>query len=779
MTPRVLYVLLLAVHAAAVGGGAAALPRARGRRITAWVLLRLPEVLVSLTGVFFLFSFIYATNANMDYVQRFMTSHGNLLLAPNSTQERLDACFRFLPLLAFDLAWYILVRLRRPLGVRTLVQGEHWSGTWALALAAVSGALSALAFPSFLATAGLPALGWFCLVPLLVCLEEVPLRRGIWYGTLAGVLQTMISNYWLGTFNLFSLQFVTVVTTLEYVPFMAASVLVLKRAGPLRFLVLPAAWTVFDWLRSMGFLGYPWGMLGTSQYSVTPVIQVASLTGVWGVTFLVTLCNSVLAHYAQAGLRRQRFQKAPGIVLASCLALGLGWAGWGAISAGTGAAGAGAPGVKSVRIALIQQNTDPRKDDYGATFDTLRRLTNKALPSRPDLVAWSETAFVPNIRRWSREDPTQYPLAALVRDFLAYQKTIGTWLLTGNDDYSLAMVNGVEERRDYNGSVLFSPSGERVETYHKIHLVPFTEYFPYKRQLPGIYHVLESFDAYLWEPGDRRVIFSNGLFTWATPICFEDVFPDDVRRFVTAGAQVILNLSNDYWSLTRVEAMQHAANALFRAVENARPLARASASGLTCLVDTRGRIVARTPFYQPATLVVDVPLPTERTTLYTRWGDWFPQALAAFLVLVLVGGLLRRHAPVGRRIRSLYRQLLRAYGPQGWWPVPGRAGQPGFDVRGYHPGDTITPLTPADRFEVIIGAVLTQNTAWTNASQALERLRREGVRLPADVLGLPLAALVRLGAKLGLLQSKGKEAEIPRRSVCRPRSSECGRRAHA
>jgi apolipoprotein N-acyltransferase len=642
VTTRLLYEILLFLHLGGVVVALAVFLGARERRSTGMLLLRLPEILVSLTAVFFLFTFIYATNANMDYVQRFMTSHGNLLLAPNSTQERLSAYARFLPLLAFDTTWYVLARILRPGGVREAMGRERGPAVWALAPAMASGILNALAFPSFLRTAGLPVLGWVCLVPLLVVLEAVPLRRGIWYGTLAGVLQTMISNYWLGTFNLFSLQFVTVVTALEYVPFMALALLVFRYAGGLRFLVFPMAWTVFDWVRSMGFLGYPWGMLGTSQYSVTPLIQAASLTGVWGITFLVVLANSVIVHYVGAAAAGERLRAAPGIVLTACLAFCLAWAGAGAVSDAARPRGAA---ERSVRVALVQQNHDPHKDDYWATFATLRRLTDEALKQKPDLVVWSETAFVPNIRRWSVEDPKQYPLAGLVRDFLSYQKGIGTWLLTGNDDYDLRDVSGVEERFDYNGSILFSPGGERVETYHKIHLVPFTEYFPYKKQLPGIYALLMSFDAYLWEPGDRRVVFRGPGFSWATPICFEDAFPDDVRRFAAAGAEVILNISNDYWSLTEVEGMQHAANALFRAVENGRPLARAAASGLTCVIDRRGRILARTPFYKENFLVADVDLSRSRSTLYTRWGDWFPMAMTAGLALILIGGLLRRRHP--------------------------------------------------------------------------------------------------------------------------------------
>jgi apolipoprotein N-acyltransferase len=602
-----------------------------------FLLVRAPEVLFSLAAVLFLFAYIYATNANMDYVQRFMSSHGNLRLAPNSTQERLAACVRYLPLLFLDAAWYLFFRVRAGILVRRALRtGPTPFHVWALPLALLSAILYALSFPSFLRTQGMPVLGYVCLVPLMLSLEEAPLSWGIFYGTLAGVLQTMISNYWLGTFNLLTLQFVSVVTLLEHIPFMLAALFILKRSRGLGFLVFPAAWIVFDWLRSQGFLGYPWGMLGASQYAVIPLIQIASLTGVWGVTFIVTLCNSVGAWYLKAVMSKLRRGPAAGLVLAALLAMTLGWAGARSLSAHSAGAS------PTVRLALVQQNDDPRKSDYGAVFDTLRRLTDQTLASNPDMIVWSETAFVPNIRRWSKEDPEKYPYAALVGDFLAYQKGLGRWLLTGNDDYSLSTSGGVEERLDYNGSVLFSPQGERVETYHKIHLVPFTEYFPYKKQLPGLYKLLQSFDAYLWEPGDRRVVFRHPFFSFSTPICFEDVFPNDVRRFVLEGAQVMLNLSNDYWSLTETEGMQHAANSIFRAVENGRPIARAAASGLTCWVDTFGRIRTRCPFYEEGSLVADIPLAPARQTLYTRWGDWLPPTLAVLLLLVLMGGLLRK-----------------------------------------------------------------------------------------------------------------------------------------
>ena len=188
-----------------------------------------------------------------------------------------------------------------------------------------------------------------------------------------------------------------------------------------------------------------------------------------------------------------------------------------------------------------------------------------------------------------------------------------------------------------------------METYHKIRLVPFTEYFPWKSELPGLYALLMRFDVNLWEPGSRRVVFRIPGADFSTPICFEDAFPGEVRAFVRAGAGIIVNLSNDFWSLTEVEAMQHAANAVFRAVENGRPLVRATASGLTCVVDPVGRITARAPLYEEAVIVADVAAVDGRTTLYTRWGDWFPPALAVLLLLVLAAGLTGRAAAARTR----------------------------------------------------------------------------------------------------------------------------------
>jgi apolipoprotein N-acyltransferase len=628
--------------------------RRAGRPLAAleapWFRLHASELLLVLTLCLGLFSYLFAANANMDYVQRFIASGGNVRLESDTRHERLAVALRYGPLLLADLAWLVSARLARGAGGGRRATVDRLAD-WALPLAITSAMLYALALPSFASVGGLAPLAWICLVPLFAALDAVPYGRGVFYGASTGVLATLLVNYWLGTFHLLSLQLATVIALAQYGAFMAAALWIARRvrAGA-RYLVLPAAWVVFDWLRSMGFLGYPWGMLGTSQYATPLVAQVASLGGVWMVSFLVLLVNGVAAGTISAALRGVRQGRAATLTLFACFVLALAWGQWRLATigreAGTGGASipveAGAKPEGAFRLALVQQNNDPRKDEYADTWRTLRRLSESALPMEPDILVWSETAFVPNIRRWGAMDAGDHPFAALVHELVEWQKGTGAWLLTGNDDYDLEQTPSGEVRRDYNAAILFSPDGQRVDTYHKIRLVPFTEYFPWKRQLPGLYELLMRFDVHLWEPGTRRVVFHVPGAAFSTPICFEDAFPGEVREFARAGAGVIVNLSNDFWSLTEVEAMQHAANAVFRAVENGMPMLRATASGLTCVVDGAGRIVARAPLYEEAVVVADVRPATGRATPSTRWGDWFPAALAILLMFLTLAGVAGR-----------------------------------------------------------------------------------------------------------------------------------------
>jgi apolipoprotein N-acyltransferase len=605
---------------------------ARARKLAAITsgMYRIPEVLLVVSLVLYLFAYIYALNANMDYIQRFLSGGEAVRLAQDTRAERLAATVRYGPLLLMNLFFYLFWRLKRN-RPEAILPGTSLS-RWSLPIVLLSSILSVLCFPSFMSLEGLGFLAFVALVPLLLVFQANTLGWAVFYGLTYGVLQTMLLNSWLGTYSLVTLQLVAIAFLFFYLVFFTPALWLYKKLPRLGFLMLPIAWVVFEYLRSSGFLGFPWGLWGTTQYQFTSLVQIATLTGVWGLSSAATRGDRSL----------QTADRGFTALLVTSLVFLL-FLGYGALSLGRIDK---SPVAKTPRLALVQQNADPRKHNYRQTFNTLVVLTDQAVKADPDLIVWSETAFVPNIGRWSKEDPKSGGYAALVQDFLDYQAGLDRWLITGNDDYELTVDNqGKKQRLDYNAAILFNPAGNRVRTYRKIRLVPFTEYFPWKEQLPGLYNWLEQRDVYLWEPGIERVVFNHPMFRFSTPICFEDAFPDDVRLFVREGAEVIVNISNDYWSLSEVEGKQHGVNSFFRAVENRVPLVRASASGLTGYVDTAGRLVATLPFYQEQYLIVDVEIKELPLTPYTRFGDWLPKLLlgvfAVFLLLSVFPALRR------------------------------------------------------------------------------------------------------------------------------------------
>jgi apolipoprotein N-acyltransferase len=217
--------------------------------------------------------------------------------------------------------------------------------------------------------------------------------------------------------------------------------------------------------------------------------------------------------------------------------------------------------------------------------------------------------------------------------------------IIGNDDARREInPSGRWERVDYNAVMLFE-GRENTQIYRKLHLVPFTEHFPYRKQLPWVYDMLEKADTHFWKQGGAPTVFEAKGVQFATPICFEDSFGYLSRDFVRSGAEVIVNLSNDAWSKSVPAQMQHLSMAVFRAVENSRSMVRSTASGQTCAVDPNGRILAMAEPFTETQLTVEVPV-VSRPALYTLWGDlWARLFTAAALVMLSLGisrGILGR-----------------------------------------------------------------------------------------------------------------------------------------
>jgi len=520
-----------------------------------------------------------------------------------------------------------------------------------LALTALSVLLFAGSFPNLLIERGFPFFAWIAYVPIFLLLYRVSLGASVFWGALYGYAAYGLFNYWLAAFH----PLAGLIVGCIYLAYNAALFFFLKLAVilfPQRgYLVQWLVWLAYEYLRTKGFLGYSYGITGYSQWRVIPLIQIASIFGVWGVSALVVFPSAWLAAVLKMkNLTTEDTEERKGFRIRNS-ALLRGFLFWFiALIAALGyglAAPADYSSAPVARIALIQHNTDPWKGgikEYRDNFVALRRLSDEALAAepRPDMVVWSETAFVPRIywHETYRDDQASWLLVKELLDYLAAQETP---FVIGNDDARKDPAKNPRAREgyrvDYNAVMLFQ-RGAVAGLYRKLHLVPFTEHFPYEKQLPLIHRALVGADTHFWEKGAEATVFAGPGFAFSTPICFEDTFGYLSRRFVQNGAELIVNLSNDAWSKSLPAQNQHLSMAVFRAVENRRSMVRATASGQTCGITPNGRVVAMAPPFTAAWLTVAVPI-VKGGTAYTRGGDYLAVGFTIMAAaLLLFGGVI-------------------------------------------------------------------------------------------------------------------------------------------
>ncbi len=501
-----------------------------------------------------------------------------------------------------------------------------------LALLSLGALLFAGAFPNPLFVDGLAPLGFLALIPV------VPVIRrsgwiGIWfYGIFYGFVTYAVFNYWLANFHPLAIFIVPVIYAGYFFvlfPILKLATLLFPRNA---YLVQAAIWIAYELLRTKGYLGYAYGIIGYSQYRVTPLIQIADFGGVWIVSLLVILPSLYLGQGLAGGLPglrgffkdHRRFPLVYLVLIIASLVYGF-------------LAPVDLSGARPWKVAMVQQNVDPWVGGfraYEASLDALIRQSDLALEEEPDIVVWSETSFVPAIDFHTRyrEDQETYELVRRLTDYLA---GIDVPVVVGNGDGQLVRnEEGEFERVDYN-AVLVHEDQEFSEPYRKIHLVPFTEHFPYEKQFPWLHELLVENNTTFWREGEEWTVFEAAGVRFSTPICFEDTFGYLSRGFVNRGAEIIVNLTNDSWAYSVPSAMQHMGMAVFRAVENRRTVVRSTNGGMTTTIDPNGRIRAMLPAFVEAYMVDTVPVFTDRTTIYTRFGDYF-----AYLHLFAAAGLL-------------------------------------------------------------------------------------------------------------------------------------------
>jgi len=485
------------------------------------------------------------------------------------------------------------------------------------------------------------ALAWVSLIPLHIALEGATSRQAFWRGWLTGLLAFVGTVYWVITamhqygqvpITISIALMVLLATYLGlYIGLYALGVVWLEQKwGRVTFLVAPCLWVSLEFLRTHLLSGFPWGLLGYSQFRFLPVIQFADTTGVYGVSFLIVVVNLTVfllgrrLFAARSTTVKPSFPwPALGTALAS-LAIVLAYGYERLDQEATSITQS-----RMLQIGLVQANIDQsHKWDPEYRIETMNRyerLTAQVAPGM-DLIIWPEAA-TPFLYE---KEPAYQSLVISMAQQADASLVFGSPTLWRHADGRPYL---------FNSAYLLNPSGETTGRYDKQHLVPFGEYIPLRQFLSFLDKLVVGIGDF--EPGAAPTLLtlseesSPPNVRFGVAICFEVIFPDLVRELAWGGANFLVTVTNDAWFGDTVAPYQHFAMTVLRAVENRLAFARAANTGISGFIAPDGRILQTTPIFTENSLTGAIPLRAP-STFYTRFGDMFAWACVIITTILLL-----------------------------------------------------------------------------------------------------------------------------------------------
>ena len=510
-----------------------------------------------------------------------------------------------------------------------------------IALAISSGLLLTGSFPNV----NFSWLAWFAFVPLLISLRDLSFKKSFFLGFLAGLTHYLTLVYWL----IYTMRtyghlpwYLCVVVLILFSAYLALYFAVFSAAASRLFskpsvllLMIPVFWIAMEYIRSFFLSGFPWELIGYSQFNTLHILQISDIFGVYGVSFLVALSNAtifiVFLYLTRLNWQGAKTTKKLALFSISVFVLIfiIAWS-YGALR------------IKSIdrlvaksdskRIAIVQGNIkQSEKWDKAFQLATIKKyinLSHQAKKQKAELVVWPETAApFYFLKDTQLSEMIIKGIADIPADFII-----------GSPCYDRRN-NKVEY---YNSAYLISSAGNVYGRYDKAHLVPFGEYIPLKRWLPFLGKIVEHVGDF--RPGEKGNALQWNNHKLGFLICYEIIFPDLSRAMAKNQAALLVNITNDAWYGRTSAPYQHFSIAVFRAVENRRALVRSANTGISGFVDPVGRVIDSTDLFQDAVRTHTVPLINE-TSFYTRFGD-------VFAIFCLVTSILFALADIVRRKRK-------------------------------------------------------------------------------------------------------------------------------
>lgn len=546
-----------------------------------------------------------------------------------------------------------------------------------------------LSLPSEFCLTGIPWLTVFALIPFYIAIKN---SKNYFHAFLLGFIQTcvthLISSFWLANFKDFA--YLTLGASafgtgligggaflFMHHPFASSKAKNILNEYSLsrtftetpvfRILFFASVYTIYEYLKSTGFLGYPWATMAGAVYNWVFLKQIASVTGTYGICFILAFLNALLAElfitFTSNILSKDK------LTLHSLTTAGKLFTVIFAVTLVHGIYQYNKKRVpeKTLNAIMVQQNSDPWKENS----DNVSILASQTLSEEhmklfreenkePELLVWSEGTLryhFPDSENHYKNSPSERPLASFVSDN-------NIPLLTGG-----AFNRDKKNKIFFNAAIMYDNNGIYRGIYGKNHLVPMAEaipgmeYKPVKEFMNKVIHISAG-----WTPGDQYVFFDvpcsynperqietvknidisipyaeqmqidhkKPTVKIATPICYDDAFPDIMRPLFLNGAELFVNLTDDSWSLLKSSEYQHYIISSYRCIEYRTPMVRSTNSGCSVVIDANGETLAMAPLFEQTAMHYTIPVYKREMTTYARFGNWMPVLLILLTLLYII-----------------------------------------------------------------------------------------------------------------------------------------------
>lgn len=549
-----------------------------------------------------------------------------------------------------------------------------------------SACLLALSLPNELLHFGSPLLGFIALIPFYISYNSFKsYKQAFLLSALHGLITHLLSSFWLAHFkeyaaitlgaSAFGTALIQGLVGLFYfLPFAKTKKLsTLYEYSSNQFtydvsfkiIWFISIYVLWEWVKSCGFLGYPWGTISTSMYKFKILTQIADVTGTYGITYICAFFSAVIA---QGLLLITNIHKSsnPKNIISSyktvsklCAILLLI-----SFTYGTYQYYKTRKPVKYLSTVLVQQNADPWKQSSdNETILLSQKLTEEKIKEvenrgkSVDLVVWSEGCLkypFPDSEAHYRYFPSERPLLKFIKEMDV------PFLLGGS------FKKDAENRKYMNAALLFDDDGNFRGAYGKNHLVPLAEAIPFA-DVPFIGNIIKKILGFSagWTPGDQYVLFeikghnpTNKILPAtktislkqsykeqqkqekekpyvkiSAPICFDDSFPDVCRPLIKAGTELFVNITDDSWSQKKSAEYQHFVVASYRSIETRTTMVRSTNSGYSVVLNPTGKIIHDMPLFEATSSFVQIPVYESRYTTYTIFGNWLPKLIILFVLI--------------------------------------------------------------------------------------------------------------------------------------------------